>query len=133
MPTVFDSTFQGSENNEESAEALMELADLFVAECGQWLDDISVAIEDHDVDAALLSAESLKCSLAVFSLDSAVEKAAVIEQLAREREWELLSNSIKELSPMCGIARRAVRRSVLQSVTHHVRSTNQYASPSFLP
>ena len=128
MPTVSDSIFQGYENSEESAEALIELADLFVAECGQWLDDIGVAIEDHDVDAVLLAAESLKCSLAVFSLDSAVEKTVVIEQLARDREWELLSISIEELSPMCGLARRAIQRTVLRSVADHRRCVNWSAS-----
>jgi HPt (histidine-containing phosphotransfer) domain-containing protein len=116
IPESPDVAFQINASMENNAETLMEWADLFLAESRQWLDDIATAIDGHDGDSVLLSVQSLKCSLAALSLDSAVERAAHIEQLARDRQWERLRGLVEELAAMCAIARRSIRRTFRERV-----------------
>jgi len=69
------------ENTDGSEDLLLELAEMFIAECPEMMREVRSAINAGDASALQLAAHTLKGSVRIFAMATAVEAARRLEEM----------------------------------------------------
>ena len=78
-------------------EMLRELAQIFLEESPNWLDQVETAINDGDAEGLFRAAHDIKGSTEVFCADPAVQAAKQLERMGRQDELEVADEALGAL------------------------------------
>jgi histidine phosphotransfer protein HptB len=102
------------ENTDGSEDLLIELAEMFIEECPEMMRAVRTAIDTRDAPALQRAAHTLKGSVRIFAMASAVEAARRLEEMGAsgdlsdsDVDWNALRLEIDRLT--AALAEKASR------------------------